>query len=155
MLALSAGALAAPAPKGNVIVVDLAPAAGVPPWSASAFEQTITRELSGFERISPAIKDDVGVARCGSDTTCRLDAYRKASIDVVMFGQVHDESIEYELYQTWTPARLATGSIDIHHGQTAIGLKQETRRAFHPVLKHGGLLDQRPYMLETAAAAPP
>ena len=146
------GSSDAPVSAAATVVIDLVPAPGTPPWLASAFEQSITRELSGFERFTAVAKEDVGVQGCGSDTSCRLRGYRKAAIDIVLFGQVRDDAITYELYQTWTPARLATGSIETGRGQTAIGLKHATRDAFHPVLKHGGLLDQRGLSFERTTA---
>ena len=56
------------------IVVDLAPAPGVPAWFASSFEQTITRELAGFERLGTIAKQDVALQACGDDSACRLQA---------------------------------------------------------------------------------
>jgi hypothetical protein len=128
-----------------VVVVDLTTAPGARAWLADAFEQTMSRELSGFERLSTVAKEDFATRDCGIDTTCRLRIYKQAHIDIVFFGVVADTEIQYELYQTWTPARIATGAIAIGRPQSALGLKHETRDAFHPVLKHGGLLDQRPY----------
>jgi hypothetical protein len=135
------------------IAVDLSPAPGVPRWFASSFEQTIARELAGFERLGTIAKQDVALTACGDDRACRLRAYRDAHVDIVLFGSVRDDAIDYELYQTWTPARLDTGTMDIGRGQSIVGLEHETRRAFHVVLKHGGLLDQKPYAFDRDAAA--
>jgi hypothetical protein len=140
-------------PRSNAasVVVDLAPASGIPPWLASAFEQSITRELAGFERLAPVVKEDLHPHTCGADRECRLAAYRKAAVDIVLFGVVGDGDIEYELYQTWTPARVATGAMDTSRGQSAVGFEHEARNAFHPVLKHGGLLDQKPHLFDRKA----
>ena len=138
------------------VAVDLTAEPGTRPWLASAFEHNITRELSGFERITPIqpfAKAGFGTRDCGPDRSCRLRLYAKANVDIVLFGRVTDDEIRYELYQTWTPARLATGAILIGRDQTAIGLKHAVRDAFHPLLKHGGLLDQRPYMYGAKRAA--
>jgi hypothetical protein len=139
------------------VVIDLAPAPGVPGWFASSFEQTITRELAGFERLGTVAKQDVALGACGADRECRLHTYRGAGVDIVLFGSVTDDAIEYELFQTWTPARLDTGRIAIGRHQSLVALEHATRDAFHVVLKHGGLLDQKPYLLEreptTAATA--
>jgi len=129
-------------------VIDLAPVPGVPGWFASSFEQTITRELAGFERLGTLAKQDVALDACGADRECRLHAYRGAGVDIVLFGSVTDDAIEYELFQTWTPARLDAGTIAIGRDQSPVGLEHATRDAFHVVLKHGGLLDQKPYLLE-------
>ena len=155
MPAIAEARPAAPAetPPAATVVVDLAAAPASRPWLADAFEQSIARELSGFERLTPVAKDDYPVQPCGGDTSCRLRVYQRGHVDVVLFGEVTDDTIRYELYQTWTPARLATGTIAIGRGQSAIGLKHETRNAFHPVLKHGGLLDQRPYMYARLASS--
>ena len=132
-------------PAAATVVVDLASEPGTGPWLADAFEQSIVRELSGFERLTTVAKEDFAARDCGADRRCRLRVYQQSHIDIVFFGGVTDSEIHYELYQTWTPARLATGTIAIGRTQSAIGLKHETRDAFHPVLKHGGLLDQRPH----------
>src|SRR5438105_1012514 len=97
------------------------------------------RSLTSSASTPPRI--DVAAEICGTDRDCRLRAYRAASIDIVLFGAVTDDTIEYELYQTWTPARLETGDIAIGRGESVVGLEHATRRAFHVVLKHGGLLD--------------
>jgi hypothetical protein len=139
-------ALASPPPGSAAsVVIDLEPAPGVPAWFASSFERTITRELAGFERLTTVVKQDVAAGACGADRDCRVRAYRDAGIDIVLFGDVGDDAIAYELYQTWTPARLDTGEIDIGRDHSLVALEHATRRAFHVVLKHGGLLDQRPY----------
>src|SRR5262245_7973653 len=105
-------------PRSNAasVVVDLAPASGIPLWLASAFEKSITRELAGFERLAPVVKEDLPAHTCGADRPCRLAAYAKAAVDIVLFGVVGDGDIEYELYQTWTPARVATGVMDTSRG---------------------------------------
>lgn len=128
------------------VVIDLAPVPGVPAWFASSFEQTITRELAGFERLGTIARQDVALGACGADRACRLHAYRGAGVDIVLFGSVADDAIEYELFQTWTPARLDTGTIAIGRHQSLVALEHATRDAFHVVLKHGGLLDQKPYL---------
>jgi hypothetical protein len=133
----------------TTVVVDFAPAAGTRAWLATAFELAVARELSGFDRLTPVAKTGFRTRECGADTACRLRVYREAHVDLVMLGRATDDAIDYELYQTWTPARVATGSIAIGRGQTPIGLAHETRAALHPVLKHGGLLDQRPHMYGT------
>ncbi|MDB4956713.1 MAG: hypothetical protein JWO36_4282 [Myxococcales bacterium] len=135
------------------VVIDLTPAPGIPAWFARGFEETIARELAGFERLGTVAKQDVALGSCGADRACRLRAYRAADIDIVLFGSVADDTIAYELYQTWTPARLETGEIDVGKTESIVGLEHSTRRVFHVVLKHGGLLDQKPYMLEREAAA--
>jgi hypothetical protein len=141
-------------PTSAKVVVDLEAAPSTRPWLADAFEQAMIHELSGFERLSSVAKEDLAIHDCGLDRTCRLRVYRQAHIDIVLFGQATDREIRYELYQTWTPARLATGTIAIGHDQSPIGLKHDTRDAFHAVLKHGGLLDQRPYIYAPQAAPP-
>ncbi|TMQ19407.1 MAG: hypothetical protein E6J90_18220 [Deltaproteobacteria bacterium] len=135
------------------VVIDLAPAPGVPAWFASSFEQTITRELAGFERLGTIAKQDVAQGACGADRTCRLRTYRGAGVDIVLFGSVADNAIAYELFQTWTPARLDTGTIAIGRHQSLVGLAHATRDALHVVLKHGGLLDQKPYLEREPATA--
>jgi hypothetical protein len=144
----------APHAAANV-VIDLSPAAGVPAWFANSFEQTIARELAGFERLGTVAKQDVALGPCGTDRACRLRVYRGAGVDIVLFGSVMDATIEYELFQTWTPARLDFGTIAIGRRQSLVALEHATRDAFHVVLKHGGLLDQKPYLLarEPASAA--
>ena len=133
------------------VVIDLAPAPGVPMWFSRSFEQTITGELAGFARLGTIAKQDVAIAACRDDRACRLQTYRASGVDLVLFGTVSDDAIAYELYQTWTPARLETGSIDVGRSQSMVGLQHAVLRAFHVVLKHGGLLDQKPYMFERAA----
>jgi hypothetical protein len=139
------------------VVIDLAPASGVPAWFASSFEQTIARELAGFERLGTVAKQDVALDACGADRGCRLRTYRGAGVDIVLFGAVTDDAIEYELFQTWTPARLDAGTIAIGRHRSLVALEHATRDAFHAVLKHGGLLEQKPYLIErgpsTASAA--
>jgi hypothetical protein len=135
------------------VVIDLAPVPGVPAWFASAFEQTVARELAGFERLGTVAKQDVALDACGADRACRLRTYRGAGVDIVLFGSVTDDTIEYELFQTWTPARLATGTISIGRHQSLTALEHATRDALHVVLKHGGLLDQKPYLAEREPAA--
>ena len=130
------------------VVIDLAPVPGVPAWFARSFEQTITRELAGFERLGTIARQEVAPGACGADRACRLHTYRGAGVDIVLFGSVADDTIEYELFQTWTPARLDTGTIAIGRHQSLVALEHATRDAFHVVLKHGGLLDQKPYLRE-------
>ncbi len=134
------------------VVIDLAPVPGVPAWFARAFEQTVARELAGFERLATVAKQDVALAACGTDRECRLHAYRGARVDLVLFGAIADDTIEYELFQTWTPARLATGTIAVGRHQSLVALEHATRDALHVVLKHGGLLDQKPYLVERGPA---
>src|SRR5262245_39982321 len=105
------------------VVIDLAPAPGVPGWFSSSFEHTIPRWLAGFERLGTIAKQDVAVDKCGNDRECRLQTYRRAGVDIVLFGTVSDDSIAYELYQTWTPARLETGRIDVGRTQSMVGLE--------------------------------
>lgn len=135
------------------VVIDLAPVPGIPAWFASSFEQTIARELAGFERLATVARQDVALDACGADRACRLHAYRGAGVDLVLFGAVADDAIEYELFQTWTPARLATGTIAIGRRQSLVALEHATRDALHVVLKHGGLLDQKPYLVEAEPGA--
>jgi hypothetical protein len=141
-------------PVAARIVIDLTPAPGVPAWFASSFEQTIARQLAGFERLGTTPKQNISQGGCGADTgrACKLRSYRAAGIDVVLFGTVRESTIDYELYQTWTPARLEAGDMDIGRAQTVVGLEHETRDALHAVLKHGGLLDQKPYLFEHEVA---
>lgn len=153
VIALASPTEQASAPKRASIVVDLAPASDVPAWRASAFEHTITRELSGFDRLAPVAKEDLPAHTCGAEIACRLRVYREAAIDIVLFGRVADGEIAYELYQTWTPARLSTGSIATNRGQSLVGLQQATRHVLHPVLKNGGLLDQRPHSFHRTASS--
>jgi hypothetical protein len=161
-LLVPAVALAAPTTSGSAddaprvaanVVIDLAPVPGVPAWFASSFEQTITRELAGFERLGTVARQDVMVDACGADRACRLRTYRDAGVDIVLFGSVTDDTIEYELFQTWTPARLDTGAIAIGRRQSLVALEHATRDAFHVVLKHGGLLDQKPYLERESTTA--
>jgi hypothetical protein len=158
-LVVPCAALAAPpsaddAPRvAASVVIDLAPAPGIPAWFAGSFEQTITHELAGFERLGTAAKQDVAIGACGPDRECRLRAYRTAGVDIALFGTVGDAAIDYELFQTWTPARLATGTIAIDRHQSPVALEHATRDALHVVLKHGGLLDQKPYLLAREPAA--
>ncbi|HEY6178729.1 MAG TPA: hypothetical protein VIX73_29965 [Kofleriaceae bacterium] len=154
-LLVPAVALAAPATSDDAprvaanVAIDLVPMPGVPAWFASSFEQTITRQLAGFERLGTRAKQDVaGVDACRADRACRLRAYRGAGVDIVLFGSVTDDAIEYELFQTWTPARLDAGTIAIGRHQSLVALEHATRDAFHVVLKHGGLLEQKPYLLD-------
>jgi hypothetical protein len=135
------------------VVIDLAPVPGVPAWFASSFEQTVARELAGFERLGTVAKQDVALDACGADRACRLHTYRAAGVDIVLFGAVTEDAIEYELFQTWTPARLDTGVIAIGRRQSLVALEHATRDAFHVVLKHGGLLDQKPYLPERESTA--
>lgn len=152
-------ALAAPptsdeAPRAALhVVIDLAPAPGIPAWFARSFEQTVTRELAGFGRLGAVAKQDVAVGACGADRACRLRSYRGAGVDIVLFGSVTDDAIDYELFQTWTPARLDTGAIALGRHQSLVGLEHATRDAFHVVLKHGGLLEQKPYLPVPGPAA--
>jgi hypothetical protein len=152
-------ALGAPATSDDTshvaanVVIDLAPAPDVPAWFATSFERTISHELAGFERLGTIAKQDVALGACGADRECRLRAYRSANVDIVLFGTVGDDAIAYELFQTWTPARLDTGTIDIGRRQSVVGLEHATRDAFHVVLKHGGLLDQKPYAVDRGPAA--
>ncbi|HEX8107802.1 MAG TPA: hypothetical protein VF516_08725, partial [Kofleriaceae bacterium] len=148
-VALAAPAASEDAPRVAVnVVIDLAPVPGVPAWFASAFEQTVARELAGFERLGTVAKQDVALDACGTDRACRLRTYRGAGVDIALFGSVTDDTIQYELYQTWTPARLESGAIAIDRHQSLVALEHATRDAFHVVLKHGGLLEQKPYLLE-------
>jgi len=135
------------------VVIDLEPRSGIPAWFASSFEQTITRELAGFERLGTVAKQDVALDACGADRECRLHTYRGAGVDLVLFGSVTDDTIEYELFQTWTPARLDAGAIAIGRHQSLVALEHATRDAFHVVLKHGGLLEQKPYLIAREPSA--
>jgi hypothetical protein len=158
VLLVPLAALAAPPSTGDAphvaasAVIDLAPAPGVPAWFAISFEQTLAHELAGFERLGTVARQDVALGACGADRACRLAAYRAAGVDIVLFGAVADAAIDYELFQTWTPARLATGTIAIGAGQSVVGLEHAIRDALHVVLKHGGLLDQKPYLLARGPA---
>ena len=135
------------------VVIDLEASETTPAWYASAFEQTIARELAGFERISVVSRSDLPLTECArGDRDCAVAAYRTAGVDVVLFGTARAGAIDFELFQTWTPARLATGVIEIGRGQSLVGLQHGAHDAFHPVLKHGGLLDQR---LDAGALAVP
>ena len=87
LLAPSA-ALAAPPTSDDAphvaanVVIDLAPVPGVPAWFASSFEQTIARDLGGFERLTTVAKQDVALDACGADRECRLHSYRGAGVQV-------------------------------------------------------------------------
>lgn len=149
----SPSALEEPPRAAASVVIDLAPVPGIPAWFATSFEQTILRELAGFERLATVARQDVALDACGPDRACRLHAYRGAGVDLVLFGTVSDDAIDYELFQTWTPARLATGTIAVGRRQSLVALEHATRDALHVVLKHGGLLDQKPYLVEAAPDA--
>jgi hypothetical protein len=135
------------------VVIDFAPASGAPAWLADAFEVAIVHDLAAFERLTPVAKQDLHAHTCGADAGCRVAAYRRDGIDIVLFGSVSDGAIAYELYQTWTPARLETGTVDISRGQSEVAITHATRDLFRAVLKHGGVLDQRAYSFKRAEAA--
>jgi hypothetical protein len=151
--ASTAPAAATSLPPPATIVVDLVPAAATPAWLASAYEQTLIRELSGFERLAVRGKTADPCAAQTEAITCRLRFYKQAGVDLVLFGRVTDDAITYELAQTWTPAQIATGAIAVGREQTAIGFTHAAREALRPVLTHGGLLDQRPYAFDRTATA--
>ncbi len=140
-----------PRSPSATVVIDLLPGPGAPNWLARSFEETLTREISGLSRLTIVLKQNANAhtSRCGaSNLSCRVRAYRAAKIDVVLFGEITDGGIDYELYQTWTPARLTSGTIATGPSQSSVGLSHAIRDVLHPVLKQGGLLDQRRYAFE-------
>lgn len=128
------------------VLVSLEPGAKCAPWVAEALAQNIERELDGYERLSVVKTENPPDQACLTSESCFLDAYSKADIDLVMRGTVQPTKLDYQLYETWTPSLVETGSITVGFGSTLIDLKQQTLRAFRPILSSGGLLDQSPYM---------
>ncbi|MCG8423755.1 MAG: hypothetical protein MJE77_38145 [Proteobacteria bacterium] len=142
---------------GGIVLVDISPGPGSQPWIARALEQHIRRELSSYQRFTviegkervpgmapeKPLGSENGLA--GSDLTP----------DIEMIGIVSGDSLNYVLYETWTPAQVARGSIHIGAESSLIRLKQETLDAFGPFLKQGGLLDQKPYLAGIQNLAPP
>src|SRR5689334_3468589 len=82
-------------PQPAKVVVDLIADPSARPWLASAFEHTITRELSGFERLAAVARDSLDIRDCGHELACRVEAYRAAKIDIVLLGQVSNDQIRY------------------------------------------------------------
>lgn len=138
-------------PSAAAVVVSAAP--GAPPWIAEALELHIERELDGYQRVRALDVRDLARPSCGEDDTeCAVARYREAGADIVFAGVVDGPTLRYSLYETWTPARVARGSIDVGPGTGLIALQQQTLRAFRPLLRHGGLLDQKRHLTGERAA---
>lgn len=158
LLAMASGVAVADddEPPTGAVLVDLVADADSAPWIAEALELNIERELAGYQRLGAVDEATVDVASCADDAGCRLAAYAAAGADIVMVGRVGANAIDYRLYETWTPALVSRGTLDVGAGETLISLKQQTLRALQPFLTQGGLLDQKPFLTAArdAEAAP-
>jgi hypothetical protein len=113
---------------------------------AEALAQNIQHELDGYERLAVSDYGRSLAPGCAAVESCFLRAYGEAQVDLLVKGIVQPTQLRYQLYETWTPALVEQGTIAIGLGSTLTELKQETLRAFHPILASGGLLELSPHM---------
>ena len=147
-----AAATAAAGPPPAVVLLDLVAEDNRASWVAEALELNMERELASYQRMTSVDEAGVETEACSGDTACLLSAYSTAGADIVMLGRVAGGSLHYRLYETWTPALVEDGVLDVGSGATLISLKQQTLRAFRAFLTQGGLLDQKPFLAATRTA---
>ena len=135
-------AAADPEPPAAKLAVDFARPAAGPAWFASALEQTVAHELSRFGTVELAEKLDS--RRCPDrQARCLVDLYREAGVQVVVLGQLRQNTLEYEVYATWMRGRAVDGSIAVA-GVDMATLRRHVGEIARPIVQRGGLLDQRP-----------
>jgi hypothetical protein len=115
---------------------------GVQPWRASALAHSVALDVSAYSRLDATTRPGADTSKCSAgNLPCVLAAHRKAGIEIVMFGTVRDDQLEYRLYQTWSEyepmisrGRLVVSNTDEHQ------LRQGIRALLDPVLRAGGAL---------------
>ncbi len=143
--------VAEPAP--SVLVVHVRHADPAQDWLARAVASSVERELDRHRRIDVLATGEAPAPECSASTSCVVSHYGAAGADIVLVGRVRGRTVRYSLHETHTPARIATGTLDLDVDASLIDLEQQILRGFRPVLERGGLLDQFPYLADNRAPA--
>jgi hypothetical protein len=132
------------------VAVDFAPPAKEPAWFVDALEQLVGNELARFARTT--LVDKLPADACSDRTpACLLERYRSHGVDVVILGALTQQRLDYQIYETWTPAQAIHGSLNTA-GISRSRLEQKISELVRPIVQSGGLLDKKPAAV--AAAAP-
>lgn len=136
------------------LVVDVEPDHENRLWIALAFEQNVTLDLAGFQRLAAVDKADVDTSECPRrKRECLLSAYAAAGIDVVMLGRLSSTSLEYEVLETWLGSQVTRGSLTLGPGSNLLRVRQRTLAALGPFFESGGLIDKKPFLQRKHAPA--
>ncbi|MGQ0506092.1 MAG: hypothetical protein ACT4TC_12330, partial [Myxococcaceae bacterium] len=147
-LLVASAATAAPDPSAesasrDQVVVDFVAVDDQPAWLAEALEQRVLRELARFGRVEVA--DPLSPGRCPQrELDCLLDAYVSAGVDVVVLGTLRERRLKFEVLETWTQAIAFSGSIGLSKGMSSARLDHQVGDIVRPIIRSGGLLDQKP-----------
>ncbi|MCC6811900.1 MAG: hypothetical protein IT381_31035 [Deltaproteobacteria bacterium] len=124
------------------VVIDVAPGEG-DAWFAEAIAGVIAKELARFSRVRLVDKTS-STAQCPKRTPrCVVNLYGMRGVDIVVLGALRGGTLDYEVHETWSPARAARGSVAIE-GTTSARLEQRVGDLVRPITASGGLLDTRP-----------
>lgn len=115
--------------------VQLTAEPGTAQWRADALEASIEATLARYRRLA-IVRD-------------------KTNADILFIGRVGLRELTYELHETWTPARVDHGVMEIGVGSTVVSLEQQVLRSLRPFLTSGGLLDQHRYAVTRPAPSRP
>ncbi|MEM6732256.1 MAG: hypothetical protein AAF658_11920, partial [Myxococcota bacterium] len=143
---------------GSTLVVDLRSADESATWIGRAFEATIRRELSSFERFEVRDRRDVEMECARSDQGCRLDVYGDAGIDLVLFGRVTTTRFAFEVWDTGMGQEVARGEFELAETPTVARVRRRVLSTMAPLLQSGGWLDRRSFFLrpdESEVVLPP
>src|SRR5579859_8147045 len=142
-MGLAGTALADETEKG-VVSVDLSTAQANDAWFAAALEETLTRELSRFHRLTLGPKAEAARCKAGDDN-CRVVAYSDLGVDVVILGTLSGGRLHYATYETWSGSLVSGGSLRVGGTVDKLDLlKAELGKIVRPIVANGGALDRRP-----------
>jgi hypothetical protein len=139
------GAAAEVASAGKLAVaVSFLPSTPERAWIALALSQSFERELSRFHRVVLIDPAQADTGHCGRALACMAKELRRAGADVVLVGGLEEYRLRYELYETWSGARVDSGSVFVGPGATSGRLANEIAAIVRPIVRSGGLVDLKP-----------
>ena len=142
-------------PKFAIFAVDFHSDDPQRAWVAKAFQHYAYAELSLFERLEPVYaqlrdtSEDEGEPSTqpllckGREPKCLVRVYRDRGADVILLGTVAGNSLRYWVHETWTGSQVSHGKLDIKRGTDLVRVRQGLLLALNPVLRVGGLLEQK------------
>jgi hypothetical protein len=153
MLLVAGRAAAEADPRPTQLAVDFERPTSGPTWFVSALEETVGRELLRFNELRVAEKLDRRLCP-DREPRCLVDQYRAAGVQVIILGKLRGRALAFEVYDTWTGTRAFDGSLKVADVTTST-LRRHVGDIVRPIVQRGGLLDQRPALVESAAPATP
>lgn len=152
-LGLLTALLVSAEPPAAKLVIDFAKPEGAPAWYSLAVEQLVSREVSRFHRLE--LVDPIDTTACpGHDGECVAKLYAARGVDFVVVGRLARDELQYEVHETWSPARAYRGAFAVAGANvTTSRLQHRVTDIVRPIVASGGLLDKKPAKPEAPAPA--